>query len=470
MDTSISDVDEIAYEKRKARILGYMKKYDELSRVTSEKLHKELQPDLVRLIRVARGSSWWAEALKPAGRVADKPFSEILHSLPILKREHVQDYGPWMQVYIPGSLPEHYVTTRTSGSTGKPVVINRYQPGNIGQHRAIQLMDSVWQGRDMSEPMAYFKVIEIDARAGEGRHEPFSYVGPTGPAYYLNINRATPGQMLDYLQENQISYLLLNGIVIRLIALEQKANPRPNIKLKQILSWAEKVEPSLRDLVREQFGARICDRYSAEEFGYLAIQCPYAEHLHPMQFHNYVEILNDKNEPCQIGEAGRVVVTGLRTFGMPLIRYEIGDLASWGEPCPHGINLPVFSPDIVRIRDADIDENGRIMRPRIDKSSLGTNPAITDFQLVRFDDAVVVLLRVRRDLAQQEIETIKSEMAENFPKIHTYYVLASQELDWLRLWKRKVVHKVEGLAPAEITFDSMKKILLFDQAGVGPVG
>jgi phenylacetate-CoA ligase len=457
-----------AYERRKALILGLMKKYDQLARVPQQQLHQVIQPDLVRLIRVARKSSWWAEALAPAGRVANKPFLEILRSLPILKREQVQDYGRWMQVYLPGSKPEHYVATQTSGSTGKPVVIVRYQPGNVAEHRAIQLMDAVWQKRDMSEPMAYFKNTEPDARAGHGRHEPFSYIGPTGPVSYMNISKATLGEMLDHLEEHQSSYLLLNGIVIRLLAQEYRDNPRPNIKLKQILSWAEKVEPSLRELVREQFGAKICDRYSAEEFGYLAIQCPDSEHLHPMQFHNYIEILNDKDEPCQIGETGRVIVTGLRSFGMPLIRYELGDLASWSEPCEHGIALPVFSPDIVRIRDAEVDENGRVVRPRIDRSMLGTNPAITDFQLVRFDDAVVILLRTKRDLTNEEQEQLKSEMAANFTKIHNYYILASQNLDWLRLWKRKIVHKVAGPAPAEISFETMKKIVLSDPAGTRP--
>lgn len=442
-----------------------MNKYDQLSRGPKEQLHRVIQPDLVNLIRVARRSSWWREALAPAGRVAEKPFLEILRSLPILKREQVQDFGRWMQVYLPGSLPEHYATTRTSGSTGKPVVIYRYQPGGAAEHRAVQLLDSVWQQRDMSEPMAYFKNTEPDGRAGHGRHEPFSYVGPTGPISYMNISKATLGEMLDHLQEHQSSYLLLNGLVIKLLAQEHRDNPGRKIKLKQILSWAEKVEPSLRELVREQFGAKICDRYSAEEFGYLAIQCPGSEHLHAMQFHNYIEILNDKNQPCEIGETGRVVVTGLRSFGMPLIRYELGDLASWQEPCQHGINLPVFSPDIVRIRDTEVDEHGRVVRPRIDRSSLGTNEAITDFQLVRFDDAVVILARTKRELTPAEQETIKSEMAENFPKIHTYHLLASTQLDWLRIWKRKIVHKVAGDAPAEITLETMKNIVLADSAG-----
>jgi phenylacetate-CoA ligase len=187
-----------------------------------------------------------------------------------------------------------------------------------------------------------------------------------------------------------------------------------------------------------------------------------------MQFHNYIEILNDKDEPCQIGETGRVIVTGLRSFGMPLIRYELGDLASWSEPCEHGITLPVFSPDIVRIRDAEVDENGRVVRPRIDRSMLGTNPAITDFQLVRFDDAVVILLRTKRDLTNEEQDQLKSEMAANFTKIHNYYILASQNLDWLRLWKRKIVHKVAGPAPAEISFETMKQIVLSDPAGTRP--
>ena len=54
-----------------------------------------------------------------------------------------------------------------------------------------------------------------------------------------------------------------------------------------------------------------------------------------------VEVLDSDGYPAALGQEGRVVVTDLSSRPVPLIRYEIGDLASWQEtPCGCGRTLP----------------------------------------------------------------------------------------------------------------------------------
>ena len=48
---------------------------------------------------------------------------------------------------------------------------------------------------------------------------------------------------------------------------------------------------------------------------------------------------------------GRVVVTHLHNYAMPLIRYEIGDYAIAGGNCDCGINLPVLERVVGRTRN-----------------------------------------------------------------------------------------------------------------------
>lgn len=46
----------------------------------------------------------------------------------------------------------------------------------------------------------------------------------------------------------------------------------------------------------------------------------------------YMEILKfDSDEPVADGELGRIVVTDLTNYAMPMIRYDIGDVAMVGE-------------------------------------------------------------------------------------------------------------------------------------------
>jgi phenylacetate-CoA ligase len=57
----------------------------------------------------------------------------------------------------------------------------------------------------------------------------------------------------------------------------------------------------------------------------------------------YAEILDDADRPCAPGEVGRVVVSTLHNYAMPLFRYDLGDLAEVGPPCECGRTLPVLN-------------------------------------------------------------------------------------------------------------------------------
>src|SRR5690606_13371609 len=55
------------------------------------------------------------------------------------------------------------------------------------------------------------------------------------------------------------------------------------------------------------------------------------EGLHINRDHVIVEILDDEGVSAGARREGRVVVTDLNNFGMPLIRYDVGDIASLTE-------------------------------------------------------------------------------------------------------------------------------------------
>ena len=87
------------------------------------------------------------------------------------------------------------------------------------------------------------------------------------------------------------------------------------------------------------------------EVGYIALQCPQHEHYH-VQFETLiVEVLDSAGTPCAPGEVGRVVLTTLHNFAMPLVRYAIGDYAEAGEACDCGRGLPVIKRIMGRDRN-----------------------------------------------------------------------------------------------------------------------
>ena len=121
--------------------------------------------------------------------------------------------------------------------------------------------------------------------------------------------------------------------------------------LRQVETLGAVLEPEVRELCHQTWGVPMVDTYTAQEVGYMALQCPDHEHYHMQAESALVEILDDAGRPCGPGTWGRVVVTPLHNFAMPLIRYDIGDRAEVGPPCPCGRGLAVLRRILGRARN-----------------------------------------------------------------------------------------------------------------------
>jgi phenylacetate-CoA ligase len=437
-----------ALAENKRIILDLVADFDSKARLEASELERVLAPTLKSLILAAHKSSFWNARLKDnISTVLEKDLvTEILDTFPVLTRSEVQEFGDWMRVWIPNSKPSQYQKSTTSGSTGKPVTIHKHAPSQVARHAAVELLDASWQRRDLTKNMAFLKIDSHNDHF-ESMGEPFTYVGATGKMYRRSILSNTVAELLDFLVEEEIDNFLANAMVLNFLVREQVTNPRPGARFSQILNWADKIEPSLREQVREAFGAKICDRYSTSEFGFLAIQCPEAEHLHALQFNNYIEILDENDKRCEVGQLGRVVVTSLVNTTMPLIRYEVGDIAAWGESCTHGIGLPVFKPDIVRHREAIILENGQLEIPYMDGTKFSKHPALVNSQIYRFEDGIVILFEALETLPEDFLAESEIELGEVFRTSQQVTFWQVESLEWLGMWKRKLVIPVAQNRP-----------------------
>ena len=90
------------------------------------------------------------------------------------------------------------------------------------------------------------------------------------------------------------------------------------------------------------FGAPVQQGYGLNEIGLVAARCE-AGRYHVHREHCIVEIVDEVGMPCRAGESGRLLLTGLRNFAMPLVRYDSNDLVTAVDgPCPCGRTLPAF--------------------------------------------------------------------------------------------------------------------------------
>jgi phenylacetate-CoA ligase len=119
-----------------------------------------------------------------------------------------------------------------------------------------------------------------------------------------------------------------------------------------------------------------------------------------------VEILDDQGKPCAPGEIGRVVVTTLHNFAMPLIRYALSDYAEVGEPCDCGRGLPVLTRILGRSRNMFALPDGRRFWPSFPLMSYSA-ASIRQLQIVQHTrDMVEARYVAERGLLPEEEQAL----------------------------------------------------------------
>jgi phenylacetate-CoA ligase len=126
-----------------------------------------------------------------------------------------------------------------------------------------------------------------------------------------------------------------------ILAYENNKLGKP-LQLESFLFYGQHISDEQRRKVADSFGARCVSIYSSKEAGLMACQCPAHNHFHINGELVFLEVLNERHLPCVAGETGRVVVTPFHSTAQPLIRYEQGDLATLGQACDCGSELPVL--------------------------------------------------------------------------------------------------------------------------------
>lgn len=131
---------------------------------------------------------------------------------------------------------------------------------------------------------------------------------------------------------------------------------------KGIVTSAGTLYPSMRAEIEEVFKCKVFNRYGSREIGGAACNCKNEDDLHLSVWNQYVEILDDNMNPIEPGKQGKIYVTTLNNHIMPLIRYEIGDIAEsvvWDHSCssyamPLLKNLEGREMSVVYTRDGKI--------------------------------------------------------------------------------------------------------------------
>ena len=377
------------------------------------------------LAHAVRTVPFYRERLSQMGIAPNAPVTPHEWSrIPLLRRSDVQGAGDTL---LSNQLPKSHGGTFevfTSGSTGMPIRAIRSNLWVLFWGAFVYRSD-LWYHRDMRGKLASIR------ESGKGKapyphgtvasnwsQSSFSEVFDTGPSVGLNTNCSVE-QHASWLQEQDPDYLLTFPSIAQRLADYCLENGIQLPNLRHVTTISEILRPETRAACREAWGVPVFDMYSTREAGYIALQCPEHEHYHIQAEGTLVEVLNADGRPCTAGEVGQVVVTPLHNFAMPLIRYDVGDYAEVGEPCPCGRGLPVLRRILGRRRNMLVMPSGEQRWPFLTSSenirTLVATAPIRQYQFVQKSAELIELrLAVERDLTPAEENGLRRWVREKF--------------------------------------------------------
>ncbi|MCC7411859.1 MAG: phenylacetate--CoA ligase family protein [Gammaproteobacteria bacterium] len=356
--------------------------------------------------------------------LAESAFSTV----PTLAREQVQTMADALcSRAVPG---DHggLVEYRTSGSTGRPVRVRGTRISDFWV-AGLTLRDHLWHGRDLGGRLAAIRSKQTPG-TGMGWGPATDCAFTTGPCSVLSSSTDIAGQARWLLAEDP-HYLITQPSNLRALArhcLDQGLRPP---SLREVRTFAEALPADLRATCAEAWGVPLTDCYSTNEMGYVALQCPQAEHYHVQAENVLVEVLDGEDRPCAPGQTGRIVVTPLQNYAMPLVRYELEDYAEVGAPCPCGRGLPVLARIHGRRRNMLRLPDGSRHWPSFPAQIWMAVAPIRQFQLVQVAlHRIVIRLAVTRPLAADEQRLL--------------YRLLDERLGWSFSYAIEYVDRIEG--------------------------
>ncbi|MBV5330674.1 MAG: phenylacetate--CoA ligase family protein [Chlorobium sp.] len=125
------------------------------------------------------------------------------------------------------------------------------------------------------------------------------------------------------------------------------------VNVPVISSTAEPLSEHQRRLFEKVFGGKVYNWYGAREAGRISTECVYHDGMH---INAHCLHLETKQGGYVKDKLGSIVLTDLWNTGMPLIRYEIGDLGIVSDSvCQCGCELPRLMEMVGRVSDTFVN-------------------------------------------------------------------------------------------------------------------
>ncbi|MBO6974263.1 MAG: phenylacetate--CoA ligase family protein [Prochlorococcus marinus CUG1435] len=316
------------------------------------------------LLHSYKNVPYYRSSLKKAG------FKEIdlknfklneLANIPILSKNELRKYCS--SELLSEKRPSG-IFIPSSGSTGTPVKIFFSRKFHQLWSAAFEVRIREWAG-----------VSKEDARGTIGGRRVVPTYKTKPPFYKYNIFEKQLYFSAYHINENTINNYFegisrfcpdyLTGYANSIFFLAQlfEENNFNAPKMKAIITNSEELTPKMSELFQKVFGCKTYNSYSGVEACGLFSQTSNDEFVNNQDI-GILELMDNQGKIINsYKKEGEIIFTGLLNFDQPLIRYKIGDTASYSSKrcIDKRIRMPIIEKLGGRIEDVILGQDGRMM-------------------------------------------------------------------------------------------------------------
>lgn len=270
--------------------------------------------------------------IKPEDLVIKK-FDDF-RKIPVLKKESLKKAIKDNSIRAKNYNPKQLYYTSTTGSTGQPLELF-FDKECINKRSLVlnRIMDSIklksyyrtifiWRDKKLSIPQKVLKKT--------GFFLPIQVGDFNNP-----VSSATTKESLDEIVEKIRAFNpeVIRGYVSAIYVIASFLRQK-GIKLKalrSVITSAEYLPEVLWKEFEEIFGCPVYNLYGGSEAPAIAVNNNQNHYMNLSEDLYFVEVLNEEGQPVIPGEAGLITITDFTSKAMPLIRYQIGDIATIDE-------------------------------------------------------------------------------------------------------------------------------------------
>ena len=338
-----------------------------------------------------------------------------LTKLPILTKQLIRNNS---SDFVACGFPKkELMLCLTGGSTGEPFRFYKTRDDYHGWDTAAGLRAYKWAGYEVGEKQALFtgrppRLSIADSIARTTRH----FLQRVKLFDALTMSEKKLPHFAKRLEGFEGGFIKGYPTAIYLMACYIEKEGKPAIRPRAIIATGEELYDYQRELFSKVFGCETYSYYSANEIDGIASECPEHSGYHISAENVIVEIVDDADKLVPVGGEGRILVTSLHNYGMPFIRYEIGDVGvSSDKACPCGRGLPLLDAINGRTADVIFTKSGKSIPGVALNWNFLASLGVEQFQIVQESyENVVVKLVLARESEREHLDEVVRKIERHF--------------------------------------------------------